>query len=287
MRLLRINAGIEWFTYLDGWVNDSNNHRDRMPNTVLQRQYSAKKIKEYCQNMPIGRLTTEDLQTCLDGMKRDGLSCTSINKSRELIRMVWASAVKAHKVDPEIVTDLKGVRMKHPEKIIPDADTAKKIKEYCRGKVCQGYRLAEFLLYTGCRVGEARMVTWEDVSEDFIVIRNIKDHGPDKSTRRVPISDSLRCLLRRMGNLDSGPLFKVRDARKPLESISRHLRLDGEQKLTHHKLRHLFITRAVEAGADMQTIARWVGHKDLTMITQIYYHLRDEHSKNEMEKLKL
>ena len=53
----------------------------------------------------------------------------------------------------------------------------------------------------------------------------------------------------------------------------------GVKKLTHHDLRHLFATRCIEAGVDIPTVSRWLGHKDggaLAMKT--YGHLRDEHS---------
>jgi integrase len=53
----------------------------------------------------------------------------------------------------------------------------------------------------------------------------------------------------------------------------------GAKRLTHHDLRHLFATRCIEAGVDIPTVSRWLGHKDggaLAMKT--YGHLRDEHS---------
>jgi site-specific recombinase XerD len=31
---------------------------------------------------------------------------------------------------------------------------------------------------------------------------------------------------------------------------------------THHRLRHYFVSNAIEAGVDFKTIAAWVGHKD-------------------------
>ena len=50
-------------------------------------------------------------------------------------------------------------------------------------------------------------------------------------------------------------------------------------RITHHDLRHLFATVGIEAGIDIPTVSRWLGHKDggaLAMKT--YVHLRREHS---------
>jgi len=66
------------------------------------------------------------------------------------------------------------------------------------------------------------------------------------------------------------------DGPKALESACKKV---GAKRLTHHDLRHLFATRCIEAGVDIPTVSRWLGHKDggaLAMKT--YGHLRDEHS---------
>lgn len=61
----------------------------------------------------------------------------------------------------------------------------------------------------------------------------------------------------------------------------------GIPPLRHHDLRHLFATRCIEAGVDIPTVARWLGHKDggaLAMRT--YGHLRNEHSQAMAQKVK-
>ena len=50
-------------------------------------------------------------------------------------------------------------------------------------------------------------------------------------------------------------------------------------RFTHHDLRHLFITRCIESGVDIPTIARWVEHRDGgVLIMKTYSHLLKEHS---------
>jgi len=36
----------------------------------------------------------------------------------------------------------------------------------------------------------------------------------------------------------------------------------GIKRITHHDLRHLFATTAIESGVDIPTVAKWLGHKD-------------------------
>jgi integrase len=47
----------------------------------------------------------------------------------------------------------------------------------------------------------------------------------------------------------------------------------------HHDLRHFFATTCIEAGVDIPTISRWLGHKDGgALAMKVYGHLRQEHS---------
>ena len=53
-----------------------------------------------------------------------------------------------------------------------------------------------------------------------------------------------------------------------------------------YDLRHLFATRCIENGVDIPAISRWLGHQDGgALCMKTYGHLRDEHSRNEAEKV--
>ncbi len=71
------------------------------------------------------------------------------------------------------------------------------------------------------------------------------------------------------------PLFRLRRNR----GIAMNDLIFAFARIVHHDLRHLFATTCIEAGVDIPTVSRRLGHKDggaLTMKT--YGHLRDEHS---------
>ena len=71
-------------------------------------------------------------------------------------------------------------------------------------------------------------------------------------------------------------VFHVRECQKALDRACNKV---GADRITHHDLRHLFATACIEAGVDIPTVSRWLGHKDggaLAMKT--YGHLRREHS---------
>ena len=59
------------------------------------------------------------------------------------------------------------------------------------------------------------------------------------------------------------------------------------ERITHHDLRHLFATRCIEAGVDIPTVSRWLGHKDGgALAMRVYGHLRDSHSTAMAQKVR-
>ena len=52
-----------------------------------------------------------------------------------------------------------------------------------------------------------------------------------------------------------------------------------EIHFTPHDLRHTFVTMLYDAGVDIKTAVKWVGHADAKMIMQIYAHLTDQREK--------
>ena len=58
--------------------------------------------------------------------------------------------------------------------------------------------------------------------------------------------------------------------------------------LGFHDTRHAFISRAVMAGIDFMTIARWVGHKDDgVLIGKVYGHIANGHRQKMAARLQL
>lgn len=151
--------------------------------------------------------------------------------------------------------------------------------------------VVKFLAYSGCRISEARRVTWSDVDLDhgFIRVHNAKlrnssNHAP---TRDLPIVKELQDLL--LGLKTERPQKTARvlpfnDVEKSLTNACAELKIT---RITHHDLRHLFATRAVQSGVDVATIAGWLGHKDGgALVLKTYSHFQREHSQAMAAKVK-
>ena len=157
--------------------------------------------------------------------------------------------------------------------------------------------LVRFLAYSGCRISEANLVTWQDVDWDRCEIRvhNAKRSRTSNAhqVRFVPIIPAMRELLSRLQGeyVQLEPL--LREHRPDLAERGGRVCLVGEcqnsltaacakvgaKRITHHDLRHLFATRCIESGVDIPTVSRWLGHLDGgALAMKVYGHLRREHS---------
>ena len=137
--------------------------------------------------------------------------------------------------------------------------------------------LVEGLAYSGMRVGESRRTVWGHIDferEQLLVI-------PDKTEkpRTVHMNPSLKALFLRMkGDRTPAPSEPVFQCKVATKSLAKASRLVGKPKMTHHDLRHFFATNVIEAGVDIPTLSKWLGHKDggaLAMKT--YVNVRTPH----------
>ena len=146
--------------------------------------------------------------------------------------------------------------------------------------------VARFLCFTGMRKGEAYAVRWANVGDTLI-------HVPASYTknglgRAVPIVDDLPPVLDKLRALEweRNDSFVL-----PPESCRRALKTASLAALgvpwSAHLCRHLFATRAIAAGVDMPTVARWLGHLDGgALLAKTYFHLGDEHSLCQAKRLR-
>jgi len=141
---------------------------------------------------------------------------------------------------------------------------------------------ARFLSFSGCRLSEAKRVFPRDVDmTNGITVHSGKVRKAGKvvsKTRIVPIIQPMRKLLKRiLKDADpDAPLLQVGECEK---SLARACKIVGVPRLTHHKLRDLFATIAIESGVDVPTVADWLGHSDGgALLLKRYRKHRPEHS---------
>jgi integrase len=215
------------------------------------------------------------------------MSASYYNSALTVIRDALDMAVKDKIIIESPAKDLKYQKRKRPIRATPTFEQFKQIVADIRGQrfnadAEQSGDLVEFLGLAGLGQAEAASIKRSDVDLQagrIIVYRHKTDLG-----FHIPIYPQLRPLVEKLceGKAHNARLFSIEQARKALRNACKRL---GLPQFTHRSLRRMFITRAIERGADVKVIAEWQGHRDGgKLILATYSHVRPEHS-NRMAQL--
>jgi integrase len=221
-----------------------------------------------------------------------GVSATTFNCALDAMRQVLDLGVEAGRIfsNPARHESIKRATPKLRRLVLPNRSQFCEIVTAIRnarcGKCEAAADMAEFLAYTGARQKESNHVTWSDVHFESgrITFRVTKNGEP----RDVPLIPECRALLERMRAerpheaLDSSVL-QVKNCNGFLRKATAEVKAPS---ISHHDLRHLFATTAIETGIDVPTVSRLMGHRDGgALAMKVYGHLRDEHAQQAMQRV--
>jgi len=257
------------------------------PSTYKRRVVCINQLMPFFKTIPMRSMTAADIEKWK--LRRGAsIAARTFNKELETLNHVIRYA-----------RDVKSIILDNPAEKVRNRKTAAATieipsKEQFRRLVLElrnepqavrsgAAAFAEFLAYSGLRLGEGREVQWRDVNFDLntLLVTGGETGTKNHQDRTVPLFPGLRRLLEyimkeRGEIINEDRIFGVKDIRQALGSACRRA---GLPRFGHHALRHFFCSNAIEAGVDFKAIAGWLGHKDGGVLAaKTYGHLRSEHS---------
>lgn len=139
-------------------------------------------------------------------------------------------------------------------------------------------RLATFLLETGMRIGEALAARWKDIDlwhGGVIEIPCSKTGQP----RKVPLTKRAQEALPPILDGDKGDAliftFDVRRFQEAWRRARKAADLD-EREIVPHTLRHTYATRMAMRAMPINTLARMLGHANISMTERYLHHYPEQ-----------
>lgn len=137
-----------------------------------------------------------------------------------------------------------------------------------------------FCCFTGLRFSDIKDLKWEDI-DNGIIVKRMKKTG---EIVRIPLSENALRFMPKRG-AKANLVFDL----GPLNTFSRKLKEwaneAGITKNIHfHMSRHSFATLALSNGADLYTVSKLLGHREVTT-TQIYAKVLDEGRKKAVDAI--
>jgi integrase len=271
----------------DPSIKSSTRHYYKQISTALAKLSKSQSLDVL--GISITRVTVDELRKLLYAYGASS-SPTRYNGALALMRRVFDRAVEAEHLATNPLRKRGGdgkplfKRMTPEEKNhshLPTVESfADIVQEIVSQKKSHSKAVAmavELLAYTGLRISEGQRLKWRDIKKDHILIRTSKN----ETLRQIPLIPAARDLFERLraAGVPTGPDNPVMLVKSPRIALQRACERLGIEHLRVHDLRHIYATRCIEAGVDMPTIAKWMGHKDGGVIAmQVYGHLTDTHS---------
>lgn len=159
---------------------------------------------------------------------------------------------------------------------------------------------ALFLLLTGCRRGEALAITPKDIDFENKMVHinktvewignkpNIKNSPKtDAGIREIPLADILINELskrKKQKYIFENHKKELLDNSQVTRGWNEYKKISGVE-ITPHQLRHGYATILFDAGIDVKTAQRWLGHSDIKTTLDIYTHLSEKKLASSTEKM--
>jgi integrase/recombinase XerD len=220
-------------------------------------------------------------------LEEEGKSKSTVQKTMQLFNHMESWAIGEGIIQANRVENLTTIaKQKTVKRALTDAEVEK-----IRTSSHRAVPVTLIILGAGCRTNEIFKVKTADCHEDYFVGGSKTKAGERRtimiSSVGLPAYQKLRadalannCEL--LIDAYSGNTDQRNFVKRDLKPMLKELGIEG---VTLHNLRHTMITNALESGVDQIALTQMVGHADIET-TKLYTHMRPEHLRKEIQKIK-
>jgi integrase len=255
---------------------------------------------EYFADKHLSEITVQDIDIYIKRVASKGFALRTVKGYLSLLNLIFNHAIIKGDVSAnpaQYVKPPKGLKTETRE--LPDTKTIKSISDNVSDP---NGLLPYFLLYTGCRRGEALAIQLQDIDFDNNIIHitkslyfegnipYIKEPKTKSGYRDVPLLDTLKTELKKRTELLKAEDYVFGDgANPPTHSMFvrrwKSYLCSAGISVTPHQLRHLFATILYEQKIDEKLAQDILGHSSIRMTKDLYTHIRKSKMDGALKKL--
>ena len=260
--------------------------RNYSPETIRSYVHWLARFARYFRRSP-ALLTLEHARQYQLHLLQKKVSWSAYNQSVCALRFLYGTTLGRQEEIPRLPFGRKPKRIP----VVLNRDEVLKLLQCIPSR--KQRMLLTTMYATGMRVGEAVQLRVADIDSRRMTI--LVSRGKGNKQRLVPLSQKLLTELRLFWKTHRNPvwLFPSRRPDRPLTAAAAgrtlqraKLRAGLKRRFSTHVLRHTFATELLEAGVDLFSIQKILGHRSLST-TATYTHVRRSHLQEACQSLEL
>lgn len=267
-------------------------------NTLKQYRAAKKDVVAYFKDYPITSIKPAHVNAMISQLASDGYAQKTVKARLLVMNQICKFAIISQYIESnpcqyaEIPKNLP--KSKREDITQAESDIIKKSYDKPFGV------FALFLLVTGCRRGEALALTPSDIDWENGMVhisKTVEWHGnrphikpcpkTEAGVRDIPLPAQMFDMLKPFKNQkflfanDKGELMDNSQVTKAWNKYQKETGITA----TPHQLRHSYASMLYDAGIDIKSAQRLLGHADIKTTMDTYVHLSETRKDSSAEKL--
>jgi len=224
--------------------------------------------------------------------KKTPIAPATINRELACLKTLFSKALEWGRIEKNTVRAVKKFKEDNARERILTAEEARRLLENASESIRPVLIIA---LNTGMRKNEILSLKWENVDlvRGYIFIEDSKSGKP----RKIPMNAAVSSAFMKLPHVSEFVFFNpetkapIKNIKTAFKAACRRAKADPKDEndpgivgLRLHDLRHTAATKMIEAGVDLVTVSKILGHASIQM-TMRYAHPTPENMRRAVEKL--
>ena len=262
----------------DNWVSAGNYLKEFTGGSILFKDLNER----FCEDFKEFLLNTQSIKSKKTKLKRNS-AVSYFNKFKAALREAFNDGYFASDINRKV----KSIKPEESNReYLSKEELIKLAQTPCNNPLLK--RVALFSALTGLRHSDIKKLTWDEVQESesrgtYLKFRQKKTNGAEE----MPIGEEATQLMGNRGEKDSKVFPGLTYSAYENKHLYQWIGLAGiEKNITFHCFRHTYAVLQLELGADLYTVSKMLGHRDLKT-TQIYAKIVDKTKQEAANRIKL